>query len=32
MDAARDMLQVINTKTPEHSGMFYTYGDEKLPW
>jgi hypothetical protein len=27
MDAARDMLQVIN-KTPEHSGMFYTYGDE----
>lgn len=31
-EAAYDLLQVINRKTPEDSGRFYTYADEKLPW
>ena len=31
-DAVVDMLHVINLKMPEHSGNFYTYDDQQLPW
>ena len=31
-DAATDMLNVMNSKSPEQSGGFYTYRDEQLPW
>ena len=31
-DAVTDMLNVINQKTPDQSGNFYTYDDQQLPW
>lgn len=31
-DAVRDMLNVIRTRGPEHSGQFAAYNGEGLPW
>ncbi|MFZ6689126.1 SDR family NAD(P)-dependent oxidoreductase [Undibacterium sp. SXout11W] len=31
-DAVTDMLNVINQKTPDQSGNFYTYDAQQLPW
>jgi NAD(P)-dependent dehydrogenase (short-subunit alcohol dehydrogenase family) len=32
IDAARDMLTVLNQLPPSESGSFYSYSGEKLPW
>lgn len=32
MDAARDMLGVIDGLTPAETGQFYSYNGERLPW
>lgn len=32
MDAARDMLSVLDRLTPSDSGGFYAYNGSKLPW
>jgi NAD(P)-dependent dehydrogenase (short-subunit alcohol dehydrogenase family) len=32
LDAARDMLAVLNQLPPSESGSFYSYSGEKLPW
>ncbi|WP_100754437.1 SDR family oxidoreductase [Vibrio salilacus] len=31
-DVARDLIAIIERSTPEHSGRFYSYSGEELPW